>query len=288
MFQTSEESSVSDIENRELDTDSEQEEEEEGHSDEDEDLEEEEEEQEHKAWDAELSEEIHGGHSDPEETDSEDGGSDEVDRAVAEVVAEALADEGCETEDDDDGPTGMTTDEDDEEEEVEAGEHNRLVGEHARLEQAYVDKLYRTQYGESEDADEYGSDEDQDEEGEEEEEDVDRHGTTVADLFPVAAGAVSSVITEIAGTIATLAGNHVAVASVGKWRGWKRALDVELHNAGGRLPWEALRDAVVKRYKVSKSLPGASSEELGWRALAAIPDGYLSKKDEYVKLTRDV
>eukprot|EP00929_Paragymnodinium_shiwhaense_P005009 TRINITY_DN10638_c0_g1_i1.p1 TRINITY_DN10638_c0_g1~~TRINITY_DN10638_c0_g1_i1.p1 ORF type:complete len:251 (-),score=96.50 TRINITY_DN10638_c0_g1_i1:396-1148(-) len=70
----------------------------------------------------------------------------------------------------------------------------------------------------------------------------------------------------------------------GKWAGWKRALDDELKTAGGELPWKKLRKALVKQYQES-GMNGASSEDiLGAQALAAIPESYLSKKDDLVRL----
>lgn len=73
--------------------------------------------------------------------------------------------------------------------------------------------------------------------------------------------------------------------SSSKWAGWKRALDDELKSAGGEIPWKKLRKALVSKYIASGVINGESSEEvLGVQALAAIPDGYLSKKDGLVRL----
>jgi len=69
-----------------------------------------------------------------------------------------------------------------------------------------------------------------------------------------------------------------------RWIGWKRALDDELKDAGGELPWKRLRDGVVKRYHASSEPNGIAEEELGMQALAAIPEAYLSQKDELVRL----
>lgn len=69
-----------------------------------------------------------------------------------------------------------------------------------------------------------------------------------------------------------------------KWAGWKRALDDELKTAGGELTWKKLKQALVKQY-ISSGVNGESNEDvLGVQALAAIPEAYLSKKDELVRL----
>lgn len=69
--------------------------------------------------------------------------------------------------------------------------------------------------------------------------------------------------------------------------GWKRALDSELETAGGELPWKRLRDALVSRYhRDSKESNGVSEDALGFAALAAIPDAYLSQKDNLVRLPK--
>eukprot|EP00928_Gymnodinium_smaydae_P000524 TRINITY_DN101_c0_g1_i1.p1 TRINITY_DN101_c0_g1~~TRINITY_DN101_c0_g1_i1.p1 ORF type:complete len:291 (+),score=89.28 TRINITY_DN101_c0_g1_i1:114-875(+) len=66
------------------------------------------------------------------------------------------------------------------------------------------------------------------------------------------------------------------------WGGWKRALDDELKEAGGELPWKRLRDALVAKHVESKG--GEASEKLRDEALASIPDTYLSTKDEMVRM----
>lgn len=72
-----------------------------------------------------------------------------------------------------------------------------------------------------------------------------------------------------------------------KWAGFKRALDEGLREAGGELPWKKLRDAVVARY-VSAGQPTEKSKDgedlVGCRALAALPETYLSHEDEVVRL----
>lgn len=70
-----------------------------------------------------------------------------------------------------------------------------------------------------------------------------------------------------------------------KWAGWKRTLDSELKVAGGELPWKRLRDALLKRYHESSEPNGISEELLGYQALAAIPETYLSKEDDLVRIT---
>merc|ERR1712048_53123 len=69
-----------------------------------------------------------------------------------------------------------------------------------------------------------------------------------------------------------------------KWDGWKQALDDELQNAGGTMPWKQLRDALVARGSEAQ-LPGVgvTEEELGHQALANVPACYLSKEDTIVR-----
>eukprot|EP00747_Dinoflagellata_sp_TGD_P162228 gnl/TRDRNA2_/TRDRNA2_179599_c0_seq1.p1 gnl/TRDRNA2_/TRDRNA2_179599_c0~~gnl/TRDRNA2_/TRDRNA2_179599_c0_seq1.p1 ORF type:complete len:262 (-),score=71.19 gnl/TRDRNA2_/TRDRNA2_179599_c0_seq1:102-845(-) len=72
-----------------------------------------------------------------------------------------------------------------------------------------------------------------------------------------------------------------------RWTGWKRALDAELTDAGGELPWKKIRDVLVDRYRNEGAPKGAAEymeDALGWHALASIPEGYLSEKDELVRL----
>lgn len=72
-----------------------------------------------------------------------------------------------------------------------------------------------------------------------------------------------------------------------KWAGWKRALDEELQAAGGALPWKQLRDALVARRRLCGQLQGLNEEELGLRALACVPEAYLSRKDDVVRLQKE-
>lgn len=68
-----------------------------------------------------------------------------------------------------------------------------------------------------------------------------------------------------------------------KWAGWKRALDSELADAGGSMPWKKLQTALVKRYVDS----GEKVDDKGVlevQALASIPDDYLSTADELVRM----
>lgn len=69
-----------------------------------------------------------------------------------------------------------------------------------------------------------------------------------------------------------------------RWSGWKRALDEELTSQGGELPWKRLRDLLVQRYQATGTANGASEEDLGYQALACIPEGYCSHEDEVVRL----
>jgi len=68
---------------------------------------------------------------------------------------------------------------------------------------------------------------------------------------------------------------------------WKRALDGELKAAGGELPWKRLRETLVARYHESSEKNGMPEELLEAQALAAIPEGYLSQKDDIVRLPND-
>mmetsp|Transcript_77052 Transcript_77052/g.174267 ORF Transcript_77052/g.174267 Transcript_77052/m.174267 type:complete len:251 (-) Transcript_77052:7-759(-) len=68
-----------------------------------------------------------------------------------------------------------------------------------------------------------------------------------------------------------------------RWGGWKRALDEELTTAGGEMPWKRLRDAVVEKCCECGQANGTGKEILGFQALAAIPEDYLSKDDELVR-----
>lgn len=69
-----------------------------------------------------------------------------------------------------------------------------------------------------------------------------------------------------------------------EWAGWKRALDDELKSAGGEMPWKRLRDALVACRLECGGTNGDGKEALGNEALASIPDSYLSKRDELVRL----
>lgn len=69
-----------------------------------------------------------------------------------------------------------------------------------------------------------------------------------------------------------------------QWAGWKRALDAELQEAGGPVKWQRLAESLVERCRKCGGANGTSEEELRWRALASIPEGYLSKQDEMVCL----
>ncbi|CAK0898984.1 unnamed protein product [Prorocentrum cordatum] len=86
------------------------------------------------------------------------------------------------------------------------------------------------------------------------------------------------------GARADAAGVPAAAGAATRWRGWKRCADDELRAAGGELPWRRLRDALVARSRAS--CPGAAAldeEELRLRALACLPEGYLSSDSELVR-----
>merc|ERR1712186_17595 len=73
------------------------------------------------------------------------------------------------------------------------------------------------------------------------------------------------------------------------WKGWKRAIDEELYAAGGALPWKKLRAKLVARYNKAMAAVGGTShndcdDQVGYSALANIPEAYLSKQDRLVRL----
>merc|ERR1711862_1087007 len=81
--------------------------------------------------------------------------------------------------------------------------------------------------------------------------------------------------------------NGVAPKNCGiqQWAGWKRALDDELQSAGSEIPWKRLRDALVARRRAcGTDITDETEEHLGNQALASIPEAYLSKEDELVRL----
>lgn len=69
-----------------------------------------------------------------------------------------------------------------------------------------------------------------------------------------------------------------------KFTGWKRALDEELRAAGGALPWKRVRDALVAKRRSCRGGHELSDDLLGLKALACIPDEYLSRADDLVRL----
>merc|ERR1712046_247963 len=77
-------------------------------------------------------------------------------------------------------------------------------------------------------------------------------------------------------------------AETSRWAGWKRALDGELHEHGGEMPWKKLRDSLIARCRSKIKDVKEGEAELGNQALANIPDEYLSKTDAIVRLPRGV
>lgn len=71
-----------------------------------------------------------------------------------------------------------------------------------------------------------------------------------------------------------------------KWEGWKRALDTELLVAGGEMPWKKLRENVIERYHNLNKNNGVAEEKLQLQALTNIPEEYLSKEDDLVRLPK--
>ncbi|CAE8615746.1 unnamed protein product [Polarella glacialis] len=72
------------------------------------------------------------------------------------------------------------------------------------------------------------------------------------------------------------------------WPGWRRAMDEELKTAaGGAMPWKKLRTALVARRREQVGgKPGEAEEPeelLGARAMAAVPEEYLSSMDSLVR-----
>merc|ERR1712048_1159340 len=67
--------------------------------------------------------------------------------------------------------------------------------------------------------------------------------------------------------------------------GWKQALDDELQSVGGKLSWTKLRDALVaRRNEAEDDTIDMTAEEIGYQVLANIPESYLSKDDDVVRL----
>jgi len=72
-----------------------------------------------------------------------------------------------------------------------------------------------------------------------------------------------------------------------KWAGFKRALDDTLSSADGKtLPWKRLRDAVAELAKAggASEAKGVSDDDLQRKVLVTIPENYLSKEDNMVRL----
>jgi len=64
----------------------------------------------------------------------------------------------------------------------------------------------------------------------------------------------------------------------------RRVLDDELYAAGGEMPWKRARNLLVEICRSEDNASNASEEELGWQILASIPESYLSKEDDVVRL----
>lgn len=64
----------------------------------------------------------------------------------------------------------------------------------------------------------------------------------------------------------------------------RRVLDDELYAAGGEMPWKRARNLLVEICRSEDNARNASEEELGWQILASIPESYLSKEDDFVRL----
>merc|ERR1712137_843420 len=76
--------------------------------------------------------------------------------------------------------------------------------------------------------------------------------------------------------------SDICLPCKGRWAGWKRALDSELNEHGGEMPWKKLRDSLIASYRSTAEEVKEGEAELGNQALANIPDEYLSKTDSIV------
>lgn len=98
------------------------------------------------------------------------------------------------------------------------------------------------------------------------------------------AGCVPGAPTAGAGAAARGAASPVGAA----WGGWKRAIDEVLQAAPrGELPWKRLRDSLVLKYSAAGGAAtgaAATGHTLEWTALANIPEAYLSRTDDIVRL----
>mmetsp|Transcript_794 Transcript_794/g.2368 ORF Transcript_794/g.2368 Transcript_794/m.2368 type:complete len:149 (+) Transcript_794:69-515(+) len=67
---------------------------------------------------------------------------------------------------------------------------------------------------------------------------------------------------------------------------WVALIDLSLKEAGGTMPWDELRDEVVRRW--SEAHPKDGTNEKAWQlhAVANIPKAYLNADDEYVRLPK--
>eukprot|EP00932_Pfiesteria_piscicida_P006874 SRR837773.16846.p2 GENE.SRR837773.16846~~SRR837773.16846.p2 ORF type:complete len:182 (-),score=59.12 SRR837773.16846:88-600(-) len=79
------------------------------------------------------------------------------------------------------------------------------------------------------------------------------------------------------------AGEDDAAAPAAGDGAWRALIEAALRDAGGELPWPELRDEVVKRRR--KGPAGGEAPEL-WPhlALAHIPESFLSREDQMVRL----
>lgn len=76
-----------------------------------------------------------------------------------------------------------------------------------------------------------------------------------------------------------------ADAAQSGWAGWKRALDDELKTAGGSMPWKKLCTRLVQQFRErSGKANEESDDDLEAQALASIPEGYCSPKNDYVRM----
>mmetsp|Transcript_88760 Transcript_88760/g.248374 ORF Transcript_88760/g.248374 Transcript_88760/m.248374 type:complete len:302 (+) Transcript_88760:71-976(+) len=71
------------------------------------------------------------------------------------------------------------------------------------------------------------------------------------------------------------------------WEGWKAAVDEELASNDNELPWTALREALVARFRASGMANGESEESLFKQALEEIPEKYLLVRRPAKKQKKD-
>mmetsp|Transcript_30026 Transcript_30026/g.54719 ORF Transcript_30026/g.54719 Transcript_30026/m.54719 type:complete len:151 (+) Transcript_30026:70-522(+) len=67
---------------------------------------------------------------------------------------------------------------------------------------------------------------------------------------------------------------------------WVELIDLALKEAGGTMPWDELRDEVVRRWSESHAKDKVNEKALQLHAVANIPKAYLNADDEFVRLPK--